>query len=86
MLDIGIVRKIYTNATPVMLCSILGDATMYEDWRDWLKTEDIAKRLQLKKETIAKWCREGKIKAVKMPLCWLIKREDFDAFIKERSR
>jgi len=54
---------------------------MYENRKNWLTTEDISVKLQIKKETIAKWCREGKIKAVKLPLRWFIKQEDFDSFL-----
>ena len=56
---------------------------MYEGKKDWLKTEDVARKLQLKKETIAKWCRDGIIKAHKMPSCWIITQEDFDSFVNQ---
>lgn len=58
---------------------------MHERWSGYYTTDTVARLLKLNKETIAKWCREGKIKAIKLPLRWLIKKEDFDAFVKDNS-
>jgi excisionase family DNA binding protein len=49
-----------------------------------LKTREVAKILSVKPRTVAKWIRNGDLKAVKVGTNWRVRREDLDDFIASR--
>jgi len=49
-----------------------------------LKTRQVAKELGVTPRTVAKWIRDGDLKAVKVGTNWRVRREELDAFIASR--
>ena len=49
-----------------------------------LTPEEAAERLRVSPETIKKWCRSGRIRAVKVSVLWRLREEAVEAFIKDR--
>ena len=45
---------------------------------------EIAKRKELDKETIRRWCREGRLPAFKVAKEWLIHEEDLQALEQDK--
>jgi excisionase family DNA binding protein len=45
----------------------------------------IAKKLNVDKETVRRWCRQGKLQAQKLAKEWLILDHDFSAFLEQRD-
>lgn len=50
-----------------------------------LTTEDVAGLLQLDIETVRRYIREGKLRAIKIGGQYRIRREDFEEFLEERK-
>ena len=44
-----------------------------------LSCTEVAKRVHRDKETVRKWCREGKLPAFKVGTEWLVKEQDLQA-------
>ena len=51
-----------------------------------LTPEEAAERLKVSPETIKKWCREGKLRGVKVSVLWRIRQEDLESFIQDQKR
>lgn len=49
----------------------------------FLTTDQVAETVQLHRETIARYIREGKIQAVKFGRVWRIQQEEFERIPKE---
>lgn len=50
-----------------------------------LKTREVAKRLGVSSRTVARWIRDGELKAVKINgHTWRVREEDLRAFIDSR--
>ena len=52
---------------------------------EWLSVEEVAKNLKMDEETIRRWIRRRQLKAYKFGRDYRIRREDFEAFIRERA-
>jgi len=50
-----------------------------------LTTENVAELLQLDVETVRRYIREGKLKAIKLGREYRVRREDFEEFLEERK-
>lgn len=46
----------------------------------YLTTEEIAKMLRVSVQSVNKWCREGKLKAIRAGRRWRITRADLNQF------
>jgi excisionase family DNA binding protein len=51
---------------------------------EWLSVVEVAKNLKMDEETVRKWIRRRQLKAYKFGRDYRIRREDFEAFIRER--
>lgn len=45
------------------------------------KTKEVAKMLRVKADTVAWWCRDGRLKGDKLPSGWRIKREELVKYL-----
>jgi excisionase family DNA binding protein len=52
---------------------------------EWLSVDEIAKNLKMDVETIRNWIRRKQLKAYRFGRDYRIRREDFDAFVRERA-
>ncbi len=52
---------------------------------EWLSVEEIAKNVKMDVETVRNWIRRKQLKAYRFGRDYRIRREDFDAFVKERA-
>ena len=52
---------------------------------EWLSVDEIAKNLKMDVETVRNWIRRKQLKAYRFGRDYRIRREDFDAFVKERA-
>lgn len=48
--------------------------------KKYISTKTAAEELDLSKRTIQEWCKQGKVKAVKMGHDWRIERGDWEEF------
>lgn len=54
--------------------------------KKYLTVDDIKNETHLSNDSIRKYIREGLIKASKVGVRYLVKREDLDAFIESRTK
>lgn len=52
---------------------------------EWLSVDEIAKNLKMDVETVRNWIRRKQLKAYRFGRDYRIRREDFDAFVRERA-
>jgi excisionase family DNA binding protein len=50
---------------------------------DYMTTEEIAKILNVSKETIRRYIRDGLLPAIRLRGLYRVKREDFEEFVKQ---
>jgi len=50
-----------------------------------LTTENVADLLQVDVETVRRYIREGKLRAIKLGREYRVRREDFEEFLEERK-
>jgi excisionase family DNA binding protein len=50
-----------------------------------LTTENVAELLQVDVETVRRYIREGKLRAIKLGREYRVRREDFEEFLEERK-
>ncbi len=50
-----------------------------------LTTDEVAERLHIKRDTVSKWVRTGKLKAIKIGRRLLITEEEYERFVKSHS-
>ena len=53
--------------------------------KEYLTTEDIARHLDISVATVRRYIRTGKLPAVRLERAYRVRREDFEAFLKERE-
>lgn len=56
------------------------------DELDLLSASDLADKADISPSYVARLCRQGKIRATKIGTVWLIRTEDAEAWLRERSK
>lgn len=56
------------------------------DKRSLLSVEEVGEYLGVGRATVWRWCREGRLSALKVGKHWRVRREALEAFLKERER
>ena len=51
-----------------------------------LDAEEVAAYFGVKKATVYRWCREGRIPCLKVGKHWRVRREALEDFLKEREK
>ncbi len=54
--------------------------------KPFLTLEDIADLLELNVNTVRRYVREGKIKAIRLGKSYRVRREEFERFLKEQEK
>ena len=53
--------------------------------KEFISCTDVAYRTGRDKETVRKWCREGRLPAFKVGKDWLVKEEDLNEYASSRG-
>jgi len=48
-------------------------------------TKEISQILKVKKQTVAKWCKSGRLKAIKVGKGWRVKAKELRCFLNEEQ-
>jgi excisionase family DNA binding protein len=53
--------------------------------KEMLDCEDVANYLGVRQTTVQRWCREGKLRSLKIGKAWRIRRDELEDFLKRNE-
>ena len=54
--------------------------------KELLSAEDVARYLGVRSVTVYRWCREGRLRCIKLGKHWRIRREVLEGFLRQQER